>query len=165
MSKEQPFRSAYSGQVRINCPSGSETKKTYAYSINEKGQKVLEVNGEENIYEEIQAQLEETKIENILRRVASGNMSDFRPDGIYQDITQIPNNLIEAKKEMQKIENLWNGLTNEIKSKYDWSVDQFIAKAGEKSWLEDLGWINKQADETTLNDAAQANIEAEVTSS
>lgn len=163
MNKAIPFRTAYSGQVRHTCPVGSKTKKTYAYEINEKGQKELKENGTINVYEEIQAQLEETKIENVLKRVAAGDMSDFRPTGIYQDITEIPNNLIEAKKEMQKLENVWNELDKETKAKYNWSVEEFIGKAGEKSWLEDLGFINKEADEPTLNNAAQTTEEKEVT--
>lgn len=164
MNKEIPFRTAYSGQKRTTCPAGKETKETYNYEINDKGQKELKSSGTINVYEEIQEQHEETKIENVLKRVAAGNMSDFRPDGIYQDITDVPNNLIEAKKEMQKLENVWNDLSNETKSKYDWSVDQFIAKAGEKTWLEDLGLINQNADEPTKNAAAQTNEETEVTS-
>lgn len=163
MNKELPFRTAYSGQKRTTCPTGKETKKTYAYEINEKGQKELKVNGMQNVYEEIQAELEETKIENILKRVASGDMSDFRPTGIYQDITEIPNNLIEAKKEMQKLENFWNELPKEVKAKYNWSVDEFIANAGKETWLKDTGLINQSADEPTVNQAAQTTEEEEVT--
>lgn len=163
MNKEIPFRTAYSEQKRTHCPAGKETKDTYAYEINSKGQKELKRNGTINVYQEIQAELEETKIENVLKRVAMGDMSDFRPNGIYQDITKVPNNLIEAKKEMQKLENLWNDLPNETKQKYDWSVDQFIAKAGEKSWLADLGLINQNVDEPTVNQGAQTTEEKEVT--
>lgn len=163
MNKEIPFRTAYSGQKRTTCPAGKETRETYAYEINEKGQKELKSNGTINVYEEIQAELEETKIENVLKRVAAGDMSDFRPTGIYQDITKIPNNLIEAKKEMQKLENVWNELPKETKAKYNWSVDEFISKAGEETWLVDMGLINKDADEPTVNQAAQTKEEKEVT--
>lgn len=158
MSKqENKFRTAYSTSIRINCPSGSEMQNEYAYEINGKGQKQLVKTGETNRYQKIQEALEETKIENILKRVAAGDTSDFRPEGIYEDVSKIPNNLIEARKEMQKIENLWNRLDNEIKAKYNWSVDEFMAETGKAQWLVDAGFVTEQKTETKTEPPKETN--------
>lgn len=151
--KEPRFRSAYSGSIRVNAPVGSPMQDEYGYEINSKGQKVLVKTGERNLYEEIQSYAEECKIENILKRVAIGDMSDFRPDGIYQDISEIPNNLIEARQEMQKLENLWNKLDIDTKRKYNFDVNEFMAQAGKEAWLIDTGFL-KPVDAEKVTPAA-----------
>ena len=150
------YKTAYGERERVITECGKAIQPTYGYEINSKGQKILVKNGEKNIYEEIQAQAEDTKIENILKRVAIGDMSDFRPDGIYQDISEVPNNLIQAKREMQKLENMWQRIPNEIKSKYNWSVEEFIAQAGKESWLIDMGMIQPK---TTIEEPVKLEKE------
>ena len=144
------FRTAYSGQVKYATPAGSEIEDIYEYEIDNKGRKKLVKTGEKNIYEEIQASLESTKIENVLARVAVGDYTDFRPDGIYADISEIPNNLIQARQEMQKVENLWNHLEPEVRAKYNFDVNQFMAEAGTEAWLIDAGLLNINVSEATV---------------
>ena len=141
--KKIPFKTAYSDHERIFCPSGTGIQDVYEYEIDKYGQKVLVKTGEINLYEKIQESLEETKIENILKRVAMGDNTVMRPEGIYADISIAPKNLIEARQQMQKLENLWSGLSNEIKEKYDFSVEKFIGASGSESWLKDMGLIDQ----------------------
>ena len=137
-----PFRTAYSGQKEHYCPTGDGKAEEYGYEYNNKNQKVLVKTGEKDLYKEIQSYHDSTRIENILARVAIGDMSDFRPDGIYTDATKIPNNLIEAKKEMLKVENLWNHMPNDVKREYNFNIDEFMAAAGTEAWLIQTGLIN-----------------------
>lgn len=141
-----PFKTAYSERERYFTPTGDGIEEIYGYEINKYGQKVLVKQGEYSLYDKIQESLEETKIENILQRVAMGDNSVMRPDGIYADVSEVPKNMIEARKSMQKLENLWNGLDNEIKKKYDYDVDKFIGASGTESWLQDMGLIKKEAE-------------------
>lgn len=141
-----PFKTAYSERERYYTPTGDGIEEIYGYEINKYGQKVLVKQGEYSLYDKIQESLEETKIENILQRVAMGDTSVMRPDGIYADLTNIPTNMIEARQMQQKLENLWNGLDNEIKKKYDYDVDKFIGASGSESWLQDMGLIKKEAE-------------------
>lgn len=150
MPSKIPFRTPYGEAQRFKCPTGTGVRPIWEYEIDARGRKKLAITGEQNIYEEIQAEAESVKIENILAKVAIGDMSDFRPNGIYQDITQIPNNLIQAKQEMQKIENLWRNLPTDIKAKYNWNVNEYMAKAGEKAWLIDSGFIQPTEPEETI---------------
>lgn len=143
MGNKIPFRTAYSGQIRIEAPTGSGMQNEYNYQIDKFGRKILVKTGETNLYAKIQESLEETKIENILKRVAIGDNSVLRPDGIYADLTEMPSNLIEARQQMQELENLWNSLDNDIKRKYNFDLDQFIGQAGKEEWLRDMGLLKE----------------------
>lgn len=145
-----PFKTAYSLKNRVTAPAGSMYEDIFEYEIDNKGRKKLVKTGEKNLYEEIQASLESTKIENVLARVAVGDYTDFRPDGIYADVSEIPNNLIQARQEMQKVENLWNHLEPEVRAKYNFDVNQFMAEAGTEAWLIDAGLLNINATEDTV---------------
>lgn len=162
------FKRPYEIHERSISPSGEKEENTYGYEINKAGQKILAVNGKVNVYDKIQEYVEETKIENILARAATGDTSVFRPEGIYGDMTTAPANLIEAREMMQKLENTWNSLPNEIKNKYNNDVETFIGQAGNISWLEDMGLITKdtpkeikQEIKETVNEATTKGVENE----
>lgn len=140
------FRTAYSPQIRMHVAAGRETQDIYAYALDEKsGQRYLEKTGEKNLYLEIQSYKDEVSIENIIARAKIGDMSGFRNDpGNYIDVTEIPKNLIEAKKAMTNIENVWKTLPLEIKNKYNNSIETFVAKAGSKEWAKDVGLIQPE---------------------
>lgn len=145
MGSKVIFRTAYADHERVPVESGSPIENEYGYEIDSYGRKVLVKTGETDLYAKIQLSLEETKIENILARCTAGDTSMLRPDGIYADLTEMPNNLIEARQAMQKLENTWNGLGAEIKNKYNNSLDTFIANAGKETWLRDMGLLPAEA--------------------
>lgn len=148
--KEIPYMTAYRGRHKTTSPAGSKMENEYGYEIKANGEKVLVKTGEINIYDQIQAEHENTKIESVLARVAAGDMSDFRPQGIYQDISKIPNNFIDAQKEMMKVNKLWNNLSAETRMKYNNDVNQFMAQAGTDAWLIDSGFVNPTATEVPV---------------
>lgn len=141
---KSPFRTAYGDHIRISTPTGNGMEDIWGYEINNYGQKVLVKQGEYSLYDKIQESLEETKIENILARVAMGDNSVMRPDGIYADVSVAPKNLLEARQSMQKLENLWNTLDNDIKKKYDYDLDKFIGSSGSENWLKDMGLLKEE---------------------
>lgn len=134
------FKSAYDHNTKeYITEAGSELQNEYGYEVNKKGQKILIKTGETNLYKQIQEELESTKIENILAEAAVGDMSHFRPDGIYADISEAPSNLVEAQQQIQKMENLWNELPIETKEHYNHDIGEFIAESGKDHWLKDVG--------------------------
>lgn len=159
-SKTIPFRTAYSERERVHCGSGSMYQDEFGYEIDKFGRKVLKKTGETNLYAKIQASLEETKIENILKRVVAGDDSMLRPDGIYADLTELPSNLIEARQAMQNLENVWNDLDNDIKRKYNFNLDEFIGASGSDSWLRDMGLLNDTKPETKTEAKTEAKEES-----
>lgn len=158
-NKTKPFRTAYSERNRVHCESGSMYQDEFGYEIDKFGRKVLVKTGETNLYAKIQASLEETKIENILKRVVAGDDSMLRPDGIYADLTELPSNLIEARQAMQNLENVWNDLNNDIKRKYNFNLDEFIGASGSDSWLRDMGLLNDPKPETKTEAKEEATNE------
>lgn len=155
MSSKIEYRTAYDyekKELKGKTPSGRPYKDEYGYEIDKYGRKILVKTGETNLYEIIQESLEETKIENILKRVAIGDNSMMRPDGIYADLTEMPSNLIEARQAMQKLENLWGELPKEIKQKYNYNVEEFIGAAGKETWLKDMGLLPTTEEKTIITE-------------
>lgn len=155
-NKEFPFRTAYSGQIRRTTETGRPTQDEYGYEIDKFGRKILVKTGETDLYAKIQECLEETKIENIIARVTTGDTSMLRPDGIYADLTELPNNLIEARQAMQNLENVWNDLDNEIKRKYNFNLDEFIGASGSDGWLRDMGLLKEEPKQDPIPEVKEA---------
>lgn len=146
MANKIEFRTAYSGQVRHTVPAGTGIEDVYGYERDSFGRKVLVKTGETDLYAKIQMSLEETKIENIMARAVAGDTSMLRPDGLYADLSEVPNNMIDAMKQIQNLENTWAGLDNEIKRKYNFNVEEFIGQSGTEGWLRDMGLLAPQAE-------------------
>ena len=142
------FKTPYGEHPRVHAPSGSMMQDVYTYQIDKYGRKELQKTGETNLYETIQASLEETKIENILSRAMAGDVSAMRANGTYIDTTMIPNNIIEIKKAINNMENLWYGLDQETRNKYNNSMEEFVGASGTDKWLKDMGLIK---DNTVVN--------------
>lgn len=150
------FQTPYGKHVQTCSPTGDGTEPTYEYVIKNNGSKVLEKTGTKDVYSEIQAQLEDTKIENILKRVAVGDMTDFRPDGIYADTTVVPNNMVDSLKEIQKLNNYWNSLPPEIRREYNNDLNQFVADSGSEKWLNIMGITKEES-----NKMDSTNVQSE----
>lgn len=147
--------SAYSEERRnkAKTPCGTQIEKTYGYEIDKKGLKTLVENGSKNVYEKIQEYLEETKIENVIARVIAGDTSMLRPDAIYEDLSNMPNNLMDAMNQIKALENTYDNLSTEMKEKYP-TIEDFVTKAGNTTWMEDMGYIQR-SHETETHTATQ----------
>lgn len=141
---ENVFKTAFTGHERASTPVGSRYQSEFGYEIDKYGRKVLVKTGETDLYAKIQESLEETKIENIINRCIAGDTSVLRPDGVYMDLTEQPNSLLEAMQQIQNLENIWNGLSNEIKEKYNYDLGQYVAAAGSEDWQKDMGLLKEK---------------------
>lgn len=123
--------------------AGETVRRTYLWEINEKGEKALKLDQVINQQAEIDSYLEETKLENIIRRASIDPDLAARlvPDigkGI-QDYTEAPKNLAELQNIMLRAEQIWEDMPKEIKLKYDNDVDKFVADFGTVEWAKNLG--------------------------
>lgn len=147
------FRTAFDGkQPEIYTPSGTRTIPTYTHHINKYGVKEFVETGEKNIYAEIQAEAEDSKIENLINRVIAGDVSALRPDGQYIDCTKMPKTMAEAQTMIQEMNNVWTNLPIELRAKYNHSVEEFVAASGGKEWLEDMGLSPKEAKKAAVKE-------------
>lgn len=126
---------------------GESVRRTYIWERNEKGEKVLSLDQVIDQQAEIDSYLEETKIENIIRRASidPNIAARITPDlgGGIQDFTEAPQTLAELQSIMLRAEQIWEEVPKEIKLKFDNDVDKFIASFGTIEWAKNLG-IHKE---------------------
>lgn len=140
--------------------AGETVRRTYLWEINEKGEKVLTLDQVIDQQAEIDSYLEETKLENIIRRASIDPDIAARlvPDmgrGI-QDATEMPENLMELQNIMLRAEQIWDEIPKEIKLKFDNDVDKFVASFGTVDWAKNLGiYQEEQPEEPKKEEAAE----------
>ncbi|QCS36459.1 minor capsid protein [Capybara microvirus Cap3_SP_391] len=98
------------------------------------------MDSEEDIYEKIQADLEDSKIENIIQRVEYGDVGALSArQGIYADIADMPTSWAEAQTKITAMEQIFNKLPLEVRKAYDFNFRAFIADYGSDQFMEALG--------------------------
>lgn len=131
--------------------AGETVRRTYLWEINEKGEKVLTLDQVIDQQAEIDSYLEETKLENIIRRASIDPDIAARlvPDmgGGLQDATEMPENLMELQNIMLRAEQIWDEIPKEIKLKFDNDVDKFVASFGTIDWAKNLGIYQEKTPE------------------
>ena len=123
--------------------AGESVRRTYLWEHNEKGERVLRLDQIIDQQAEIDSYLEETKLENIIRRASIDPdiAARIKPDigGGIQDFTEAPQTLAELQNIMIRAEQIWNEVPKEIKLKFDNDVDKFVASFGTVEWAKNLG--------------------------
>lgn len=140
--------------------AGESIRRTYLWELNEKGEKVLTLDQIIDQQAEIDSYLEETKLENIIRRASIDPDIAARlvPDigGGLQDATEMPGNLMELQNIMLRAEQIWDEIPKEIKLKFDNDVDKFVASYGTVDWAKNLGiYQEKQPEEPKQEEATE----------
>ncbi len=144
----------------IETPAGSKEATTYQTQIDENGHKVTVPIGKTNIYDRIQSSLEETKIENIIRRFTEGDISAFRQgEPLYADMTEAPKTLMEAQNMIIRITDEFNNLPVEVRAKFDHSPEKYVAMYGGEAWANAVGYEIKKTDTGEIPGAGDVNTE------
>lgn len=132
--------------------AGERVRRTYLWERDEKGEKVLRLDQTIDQQAEIDSYLEETKIENIIRRASIDPdiAARIAPDlgGGIQDFTEAPQTLAELQNIMLRAEQVWEEVPKEVKIKFDNDVDKFIASFGTVEWAKNLGIYKEKKDES-----------------
>lgn len=140
--------------------AGERVRLTYLWERNEKGEKVLRLDQTIDQQAEIDSYLEETKIENIIRRASiDPNMAArIAPNlgGGIQDFTEAPQTLAELQNIMIRAEQIWDEVPKEIKLKFDNDVDKFVASFGTVEWAKNLGIYQEKQTEAETAKATEA---------
>lgn len=139
--------------------AGESVRRTYLWELNEKGEKVLKLDQTIDQQAEIDSYLEETKLENIIRRASiDPNIAErIVPDlgGGIQDFTEAPHTLAELQNIMIRAEQIWDDVPKEIKLKFDNDVDKFIASFGTVEWAKNLGIYKENQAEAETPEPAE----------
>lgn len=130
-------------------PAGSREMPVYEIEIDERGHKNLVKTGVKNIYDKIQAPLESTKIENILRRAAGGDATALaQTNGQFVDCTDMPTSFSAMQNTISRMRQEFEKLPIEIRREYNNSAEQYIADYGSKNWMEKLGLKTEEPKKT-----------------
>lgn len=139
--------------------AGESVRRTYLWEFNEKGEKVLKLDQIIDQQAEIDSYLEETKIENIIRRASldPNIAARIAPElgGGIKDFTEAPHTLAELQNIMIRAEQIWSEVPKEIKLKFDNDVDKFIRTFGTVEWAENLGLYQKEQEATETTEAKE----------
>lgn len=141
MGKILPFHTAYGTHPKLTPnASGSKYENDYQEELDNDGRKSLIIVGKTNVYDKIQQDLESTKIENILHRVAMGDLTALNQrEGRYIDCTEMPSNLMEAQNIVLRAKEEFYKLPLEVRREFENSPDVYIAELGTEEWAKKIG--------------------------
>lgn len=154
-------------------PNGTKYIKTYQEVIFKDGKKGLEWVGDHNVYEEIQTYADECKIENILHRVAMGDLAALQQrDATYCDATTLPRSLMEAQNLAIRMKDEFYKMPVEVRREFDNSPDKYVSLMGTDEFKkimapynEKIMAISKEKNDKEyrqkIKDGAQLNIDIE----
>lgn len=138
-------------------PIGSKEMDVYEVEIDSTGHKALVKTGKTNVYDRIQASLESTKIENIIRRATAGDLTALaQTNGQYLDCTDMPQSLAEMQNLVLKLQQEFDKLPLEVRKKYDMSAEKYIADYGTETWAKNLG-ITQEEEPTSEPTGGEPN--------
>ena len=133
------FKTQYDARERVETCPGSPVKQLYSGRYNERGQVELTPDGTDNIYEFIQSFAESTDIHTILRRYQNGEADVLsKVQGVYADITEMPQTYAEALQRISDSEKIFMSLPVETRAKFGHSFSEFLAASQDDDLLDKL---------------------------
>lgn len=144
------FKTAYTRNdfPKASTPSGSAFEPVYIMEYDKNGHKFLKQNGFTNIQERIQANLESTKIENIIRRCTDpGTLMAKMTQFI--DATNMPKNLYEVQNTILRMKEEFGRLNPEIRAKFNNSPEEYAMTYGSEKWMAALNIKRENTAATT----------------
>ena len=124
------FRTAYDCPVveGLLSPAGDEYSPVYAEDVDERGVACIVKVSEEKIQDKIEACKEQTLIYNILNSFDDGTLLN-KAQGVYADLSAMPDNIHDAYQSVRDARMIFNGLSDDIRQRFNNSFDEFIASS------------------------------------
>lgn len=140
------FRTKLDEHKRYYCTSGSQYENDYQEQIDKKsGQTKLVKIGKHSVYDIIQQDLESTKIENILHKLAMGDYSVLKQAELtYVDEKDFPKNLMEAQNIVIKAKQEFDRFPVEVKKLFNNSPEQYVSEIGTDEFIKKLSPFNDE---------------------
>lgn len=139
------FRAKTDEHKRYYCSSGSRYETTYQEEISKKsGKKILVPVGKTNVYERIQEDLEQSKIENIINRIAKGDLEVFKEARLtYVDADDFPQSLMDAQNIVVKAKAEFDKMPAEVRELFHNSPEEYVSEIGTKEFIDKLSPYNE----------------------
>lgn len=140
----------FDGKIVSN--PGSSKHPLFKPVVDKDGSIDLEIYGYEDTNEIIQSFAESCDISIILNSAANGDFSGLNAvQGIYGDFTSMPKTYAEMLQLQLDAKKAFDGLSTDIKNRFDNDVNKFLASAGEDDWMKKLGVDITEKGDTTLD--------------
>lgn len=156
------LRNKYSERKRFYTPAGSRYENLYQEEIDKKsGRKHLVKTGETCVYDMIQEDLEASKIENIIHKLAMGDLSVLKEAKLtYVDENDYPKSLMEAQNIVVRAKSEFDKFPEDVKAAFNNSPEQYVSEMGTKEFFEKMSPFNDEIakhtkEETDKNFAAE----------
>lgn len=138
------FFTAYGEKPKTTTPTGEKIEVRHRPEFSKDGRRTLIADKKIAIYEKIQMNREECEIENIIRRAVQGDYNALnQAAGQYADITGMPQSIAEAQQMVINLKETFDGLPKEVKAKFEFNPELYVAEFGTKSWAEKTGLTEK----------------------
>ena len=125
------FETKWNRSETIPTNSGDRFAPVYKLTVDND----LELDGETDLYAEIQSHAESVDIKTIIARYQAGDESILNSrHGQYIDLSELPCTFAEMHQKIIDAENEFNSLPIEIRSEYDFDTAKFIADIGSEHW-------------------------------
>lgn len=137
-------RTIFETSKRYHCTSGTGYENTYQEQIDKKtGRKILVKVGKTCVYDKIQEDLEPSKIENIIHKLAMGDYSVLREAQLtYADADDFPKDLREAQDIVIKAKEEFNKFPAEVRKEFNNSPEQYVSEMGTEKFIDKLAPYN-----------------------
>lgn len=163
----QTFRTKYENHKRFHCSTGSRYETLYQEEIDEKTGKLhLVKSGKKDIYKMIQEDAEDSKMINIIHKLALKDYSVLREAKLtYVDESEFPHSLMEAQNIVVKAKQEFEKFPIEVKKLFNNSAEQYVSEIGTKEFMEkmtpynnELAEIKRKEDDAKFNSAVADQI-------
>lgn len=164
--KIQTWRKRMDSKNEYFCPSGSGTVLTHMLNIDDSGCQCLVCTGQTDLYAEIQSHRESCDLAMLLRNIDPNSLnnmvSSFSADDIVNsgivDYATMPTTLGGMFNLVQKGENLFNGLPEDVRKEFNYSVKNFVSKFGSPEFNDIM---SKFLTPQTVSDSLGDNVSVE----
>lgn len=136
-------------------PAGNKFLTTYTLSTLE-GREKLERTGKNNIYDIIQSDLEDSKIENVIKKVMMGDLSVLRQsEPQYVDASTMPNDMMTIQNIIVKTKQEFEKMPEEVKKLFNYSAEQYVNEMGTKDFMEKMKPFNEKIEKISMEKNAK----------
>lgn len=140
---------------RIPSPAGSKFLTTYTITT-ENGREELEPTGKNNIYDMIQADLEDSKIENVIKKVMMGDLSVLRQsEPQYIDASTMPNDMMTIQNIIVKTKQEFEKMPEEVKKLFNYSAEEYVNEMGTKEFMDKMKPYNEKIEKISMEKNAK----------
>lgn len=124
---------------RFEANPGSGVVKEYTAQYRQDGVLELVETGEHDLYADIQSHKDSCDLQLIINRYFNGDPAALsRVQGVYMDVSEMPDNIHQAMQLMDNARRDFDTLPVDIKAKFGNDPNQFLATLGTEQWFENM---------------------------